>query len=129
MPSLEQVMAGSYDFRTVVLSVLIAMLGAYCTIELAGRVNASRGKARLAWLIGGATAMGIGTWSMHYTGMLAFRLPVPVRYDWPTALLSFLPSLFASAVALFVVSRQKMGSLRAWMASIFMGGGIAVLHY
>jgi len=34
--------------------------------------------------------MGIGIWSMHYIGMLAFRLPVAVEYDWPTVLVSLL---------------------------------------
>jgi len=66
---------------------------------------------------------------MHYIGMLAFRLPVPVQYDWPTVLLSLLAAVFASAVALFVVSRHKMGLFRAAVGSIFMGGGIAAMHY
>jgi signal transduction histidine kinase len=45
------------------------------------------------------------------------------------SLLSFLPSLLASAVALVVVIRPKMESRRAFVASIFIGGGIAGLHY
>jgi NO-binding membrane sensor protein with MHYT domain len=122
-------MAGSYNYGLVALSILIAMLGSYATIDLAGRVRASHGGSRLSWRIGGATAMAIGTWAMHYTGMLAFRLPVPIRYDWPTSLLSFLPSLLASAVALVVVIRPKMESRRAFVASFFIGGGIAALHY
>lgn len=122
-------LAGSYNYGLVALSILIAMLGSYATIDLAGRVRASHGGSRLSWRIGGATAMAIGTWAMHFTGMLAFSLPVPIRYDWPTALLSFLPSLLASAVALVVVIRPKMESRRAFVASFFIGGGIAVLHY
>jgi hypothetical protein len=47
-------MMGYYDYRLVVLSVLIAMLGAYCTIELVGRVTAAHGWTRASWLIGGA---------------------------------------------------------------------------
>jgi PAS domain S-box-containing protein len=125
----DLVMAGSYNYGLVALSILIAMLGSYATIDLAGRVKASHGGSRLSWRIGGATAMAIGTWAMHYTGMLAFSLPVPIRYDWPTALLSFLPSLLASAVALVVVIRPKMESSRAFVASFFIGGGIAALHY
>ena len=73
--------------------------------------------------------MGISTWSMHYTGMLAFRLPIPIEYDWPTAFLSYLASFCTSALGLFVVSRRKMGLVRAFTASIFMGGGVAALHY
>jgi PAS domain S-box-containing protein len=125
----DLVLAGSYNYGLVALSILIAMLGSYATIDLAGRVKASHGGSRLSWRIGGATAMAIGTWAMHFTGMLAFHLPVPIRYDWPTALLSFLPSLLASAVALVVVIRPKMESRRAFVASFFIGGGIAALHY
>jgi len=58
---------------------------------------------------------------MHYIGMLAFGLPVPVQYDWPTASLSFFAGIFSSVVALVVVSRQKVGPLSTLAGSIFMG--------
>ena len=73
--------------------------------------------------------MGLGIWSMHYVGMEAFRLPVPVEYDWPTVLLSMIAAVAASAVALFVVSRKTMGMPTAVLGSIVMGGGIAAMHY
>jgi PAS domain S-box-containing protein len=122
-------MIGFYDYRLVALSVLIAICAAYAALELAGRIRAATGRVRLAWLAGGAAAMGLGIWSMHYIGMLAFSLPVPVLYDWPTVLLSLMAAVFASAVALFVVSPQKMGWIRAVAGSAIMGGGIATMHY
>src|SRR5439155_23916874 len=97
--------------------------------DLAGRVTFARGWVRLVWLSGGAVAMGTGIWSMHYIGMLAFHLPIPVLYDCPTVLLSLLAAVFASAITLFVVSRKSMGLVRASVGSIFMGGGIATMHY
>jgi len=111
------------------LSVFIAVLASYAALDLAGRVTSARGGVRLLWLSGGAFAMGIGIWSMHYIGMLAFRLPVPVEYDWPAVLLSLLAAVLASAVALFVVSRRQMGWIRAVAGSLFMGTGIAAMHY
>jgi PAS domain S-box-containing protein len=122
-------MVGSYDYRLVALSIVIAIFASYAALDLAGRTTAARGRGRLAWLIGGATAMGVGIWSMHYIGMLAFTLPVTVLYDWPTVLLSLLAAVFAAAVALFVVSRPKMGWLRALTGSAIMGTGIATMHY
>src|ERR1700730_14034794 len=91
-----EVITGHYDPRLVALSVLIGVIGGYCTIELAERVTSTRHRERIYWWIGGAITMAIGTWSMHYTGMLALRLPVPVLYDWPTAFLCYLGSLFTS---------------------------------
>ena len=73
--------------------------------------------------------MGLGIWSMHYTGMLAFRLPIPVQYDWRTSLLSLLTAILAALVALFVASRKRMEFARALTGSIFMAAGIVGLHY
>jgi two-component system, sensor histidine kinase and response regulator len=94
-------MAGSYDYRLVAFSVLVAILASYTALDLGARVTSSRGNVRLWWMIGGTVSMGIGIWSMHYLGMLAFSFPVPVQYDWPTVLLSLLAGILASAVALF----------------------------
>src|SRR5271155_5767708 len=129
MTSLDLPMNGTYDYRLVALSIVIAVMASYAALDLGGRVTSARGQARYLWLSGGATAMGIGIWSMHYVGMLAFHLPVPTEYDWPTVLLSLLAAIFASAVALFVVSREQMGLFRAVIGSIFMGSGIAGMHY
>jgi PAS domain S-box-containing protein len=120
---------GSYNYALVALSVLIAMFASYAALDLAGRVTAAGGWTRAVWLLGGAGAMGTGVWSMHYIGMLAFILPIPVLYHWPTVLLSLLSAILASVVALDVVSRQKMGAFRALAGSVLMGAGISSMHY
>src|SRR5437660_8945455 len=120
---------GSYNYALVALSVLIAMFASYAALDLAGRVTAAGGWTRAVWMLGGAGAMGTGIWSMHYIGMLAFILPIPVAYHWPTVLLSLLAAILASVIALYVVSRQKMGASRAIAGSVLMGAGIASMHY
>jgi PAS domain S-box-containing protein len=80
-------------------------------------------------LIGGAIAMGIGIWAMHFKGMLAFSLPVTVDYHWPTVLACLVIAVFASAIALYVATREKMGLVQAWAGSLMMGSGIAAMHY
>jgi PAS domain S-box-containing protein len=123
------VMAGSYNYLLVVLSALIAVLASYSALNLAERITAARGMVRLAWLISGSAAMGIGIWSMHYTAMLGFQLPVPVWYHWPTVLLSLLAAVAASAIALFTVSRTTLGWPAGLTGSVLQGAGIAGLHY
>jgi PAS domain S-box-containing protein len=125
----SEALAGTYDYRLVALSVLISTFASYAALDLAGRVTASHGTVRSLWLIGGAAAMGMGIWSMHYIGMLAYRLPVIVFYHWPTVLWSLLAAMLASAVALFVVSRKAMGPLRIGVGGLLMGTGIAAMHY
>ncbi|PYT61082.1 MAG: hypothetical protein DMG35_09990 [Acidobacteria bacterium] len=122
-------LVGSYDLRLVALSILIAISASYAALDLGGRVTAARGWIRLAWLVVGAIAMGFGIWSMHFTGMLAFSLPIPVAYHWPTVLLSLLAAILASAVALYVASRKKSGHAQVFTGGILMGLGIAGMHY
>jgi two-component system sensor histidine kinase/response regulator len=122
-------LSGSYDYRLVVLSVAIAIFASYAALDLGGRVTVTRGWTRRVWLAGGATAMGLGIWSMHYIGMLAFSMSMPVAYDWPTVLVSLLAAIFASAVALFVVSRPHMHLWHTVVGSLVMGTGIALMHY
>jgi NO-binding membrane sensor protein with MHYT domain/nitrogen-specific signal transduction histidine kinase len=122
-------LVGSYDDVLVALSIVIAIMSAYAALDLARRVTFARGWSRLLWLTGGAIAMGFGIWSMHYMGMLAFRLPVPVQYDWPTVVVSLIAAIVASAVALVIVSRPRMDLKRALLGSVLMGGGIATMHY
>jgi PAS domain S-box-containing protein len=119
----------SYDYRLVALSALISIFASYAALDLAGRVTATRGHARLAWLFGGAAAMGSGIWAMHYVGMLAFRLPIPVYYDVPTVLLSLLAGIMAALVVLWVVSRPRMSGAHVLAGSLLMGTGIATMHY
>ena len=129
MTGIGGVIHGSYDYRLVALSVLIAVLVSYASLDLAARVTAAHSRMRFAWLFGGAAAMGTSIWSMHYIGMLAFSLPIPVLYDWPGVLLSLLAAVLTSVIALFVVSRNEMGLLAAMVGSLIMGAGIATLHY
>lgn len=122
-------MHGVYDLELVALSVVIAMFAAYAALDLAGRVTAAQKWSRFFWLVGGATAMGLGIWAMHYIGMLAFRMPVNVLYDLPTVLVSLLAAISASAIALYTVSRAQMKGWQTFLGSVSMGGGIAAMHY
>ena len=129
MNSQDLFLTGTYNYGLVALSVSIAIIASYAALDLAGRVTSAHGRSRYLWLTGGAIAMGTGIWSMHYIGMLAFRMTIPIEYDWPTVLLSLLAAIFASAIALFVVSRRAMGATAAVAGSVAMGGGIAAMHY
>ena len=99
------VLTGTYDYRLVALSVWFAMLASYAALDLTGRVTAARRGLRIIWLAGGAIVMGLGIWAMHYIAMLAFTLPVPVLYHYPTVLVSLLAAI--SRFACSPVYRQS----------------------
>jgi NO-binding membrane sensor protein with MHYT domain len=123
------IIPSSYDYRLVALSLVIAFLTSYTALDLAGRVTGHQGSSRVMWLLGGAFAMGSGIWCMHFTGMLAFRLPLPVYYQLPTVLASLLAAIAASWIALYIVSHKRITPLQLITGSLLMGGGIATMHY
>ena len=121
--------SGSYNYWLVVLSVLVATLASYTALDLTSRITASKGRAAQLWLLGGAFSMGTGIWSMHFIGMLAFSLPVPMGYDVPVTLLSMLIAIVVSGFALYTVSRNKLTARNLLTGGVLMGIGIASMHY
>jgi NO-binding membrane sensor protein with MHYT domain len=118
-----------YNNSLVVVSIVVASLASYTALDLTSRISASRGWAARAWLWGGAFAMGVGIWSMHFIGMLAFISPIPLGYDLTTTLLSLLIAIVASSFALSVVSQPSLSWQRLTMAGFIMGLAIVSMHY
>ena len=58
MTTLSAPLVGVYDYRVVTISLLLAAITSYAALDLAGRLTAARGIARLVWLSGGALALG-----------------------------------------------------------------------
>lgn len=120
-----------HDSTLVVLSVVIAIFASYTALDLASSISSGRGKVRWLWLIGGSLAMGVGIWSMHFIGMLAFSLPgINIYYDIPLVLLSILVAILASALALYLIGYKEIPGLYSYgVGSLLMGLAIAGMHY
>lgn len=121
-------MQGTYNPTLVVLSILIAALASYVAIEFAGRIFERR-EQRGRWLTAGAIAMGSGIWAMHFVGMAAFTLPIPVSYDLGITVFSWLAAVAVSALALHLVSRGPLSVATVSLGALVMGAGICVMHY
>ena len=122
---------GGYDIGLVALSIVVATLAAFVALSISGRIVASNSRgARWAWASAGALAMGGGIWSMHFIGMLAFSLPCGVTYAPVGTVLSMIPGIIASGVALHVISqRTDPGFKRLAVGGVLMGAAIGLMHY
>ena len=123
------IVAGTYHPYLVALSVLVASFASYTALDLGGQVAAARGVARRVWLVGAATIMGGGIWSMHFIGMLAFVMPIPMSYDIGLTTLSLLVAIVVTGGGFYVISRPSVSPRRLVLSGIFMGLGIAAMHY
>jgi NO-binding membrane sensor protein with MHYT domain len=123
------VVTGTHDPYLVALSILVASFASYTALDLSGHVGPARGLARGAWLVGTAIIMGGGIWSMHFVAMLAFIMPTPMSYDIGLTTLSLVVAIFVTGGGFYVISRQSASPLRLAFSGIFMGLGIAAMHY
>jgi NO-binding membrane sensor protein with MHYT domain len=123
------VVTGTHEPYLVALSILVACFASYTALDLSGNVGTARGFARRAWLVAAAITMGGGIWSMHFVAMLAFMMPIPMSYDVGLTTLSLVVAMFVTGVALYVISRRRGSPLRLVLSGIFMGLGIAAMHY
>ncbi|CAB3758625.1 putative bifunctional diguanylate cyclase/phosphodiesterase [Paraburkholderia solisilvae] len=123
-------MPSSYNLALVALSIAVATLASYTALDLAGRITLQAvARQRRAWLAGGAAAMGVGIWSMHFIGMLAFSLPIPLGYDLGITGASLAIAFVVSYFALAVVTRRTLTRPRLVAGGVLMGIGIAGMHY
>ena len=120
---------GYYEPLLVVVSIMVAILASYTALSLAMRVRQAQGRAPYFWIAGGALAMGSGIWAMHFIGMLAFRLPIPVGYDPLITFVSWLLPVVASSLALWHVRHREFRRRQLAWSAILMGLGINTMHY
>jgi len=119
----------SYDALLVLFSVLVAVLASYTALDMAGRISTASGRHARMWLAGGALALGLGIWSMHFVGMLSFRLPIPLGYDPAITAASLLIAVVASAFALRLVCQEHLPRRRLALGAVVLGGAVASMHY
>ncbi|AOK06744.1 histidine kinase [Burkholderia sp. AU19243] len=123
-------MHGTYNPPLVLLSLVIATLASYTALDLAAFISLlDNPRLKRAWLAGGAAAMGTGIWSMHFVGMLALSLPVPLGYALPDTGASLAIAVLVSYFALNVVTRARLNGGRLLGGGALMGAGIVGMHY
>ncbi|WP_338580709.1 EAL domain-containing protein [Pseudomonas sp. MAG733B] len=120
---------GSYSPTLVIISLCVAILASYTALDLTGRIATAKGRAVHLWTAGGAFAMGVGIWSMHFIGMLAFKLPIDLGYDIGITLLSLLTGILSSGFALWLVSQPRLPLWQLAFGALIMGAGISAMHY
>lgn len=120
---------GTYDFALVAFSYIVAIVASYTVLDLVGRISSSTRRTRWLWLSFGAFAMAMGVWSMHFIGMLAFSLHVPVAYDLITVVESYLAVLAGSLLSLLVVGRERLDLRHLLGGGFLLAAGIIAMHY
>ncbi len=120
----------SYDWGVVCLSLATAFLASLVALDLVSRIAAVKGTPTARrLLIYGAFTMGSGIWSMHFVGMMAVKMAMPVRYDPFTTLLSVLAAILSAYLAIRITTGRTFPLRRLLLGGLLMGIGIGTMHY
>ncbi len=126
----QSILTKSYDYPLVILSIAIAIISAFTAFGISERISASRSQIhRLLWIFFGAGTLGIGIWAMHFIGLLALILPVPVSYNLKITVFSILPAIFASSLVLWLKNQAPFTLKKLWLCGVLLGSGIGTMHY
>lgn len=128
-PPEADVYVGSYSPILVAVSVLLAILASFAALNACTRIkHFDEAAPKLIWSMISAATLGLGIWSMHFIGMMALRLPCVIHYDLAITLISMLPSILASGVALGIW-HYRVKNLPHVASSLLLGAGIGMMHY
>jgi NO-binding membrane sensor protein with MHYT domain len=119
----------AYESWLVLLSIVVAIQGAYVGLSLAVQIGAATGMRRRLLLAGAAFSLAVAIWTMHFIGMLAARPPFEVDYLVFPTLLSFLVCVIVVGVAVYATSSGPLTVLRLTLSACLMGAGIFTMHY
>ena len=121
---------GSFNYFLVFLSYIISVCGAFTALVLARESVRVSGPERLPWVTWSAVIMGgIGIWSMHFVGMMAYHTDMPVNYDISLTVLSLLLGIVSTGIGFAIVGLGSRTLLAIILAGLFMGSGVAGMHY
>src|ERR1700684_1604014 len=119
----------TYEPWLVLLSIVMAIQGAYVGLSLAVQIGDAHGVRRRLLLAGAPAPLAVAIWTMHFVGMLAVRLPFPVDHLPMPTLLSFLVCAIVVGTAVYATSAGPLTLLRLTLSACLMGGGIFAMHY
>ncbi|MEQ1636382.1 MAG: PAS domain S-box protein [Methylococcales bacterium] len=129
-PDESLIYVGFYNPIWIIVSVLLAILAAYAALNASARIgHAQDSFAKLTWAMIGAFTFGVGIWSMHFIGMLALNLPCIIHYDPLITVISMIPGILASGIAMGIVWHHGSKRLPPSFASVLLGVGISIMHY
>ncbi|WP_162901413.1 MHYT domain-containing protein [Breoghania sp. L-A4] len=119
----------TYDYGLAILSVVIAIQGSYVGLLLAKSLSGHSGAAWKVRFGAAAVSLGVAIWAMHFIGMLAVRLDIPVGYDVLLTLVSALVAALVVGAGLCCGRVLRLGRWSLGIGGAAMGAGIAGMHY
>ena len=127
----QETLPATFDLTWVAISFVVSVIGAFTALSVAPSVAGKR-SGQVNWFNAGLSGLalgGVGIWSMHFLGMLAYDVPLAVGYRLFELVVSLVAAVVVSALAIGYMSAQAFSWRRLLIAGPLTGAGVAVMHY
>ncbi|MEV4178489.1 MHYT domain-containing protein [Nonomuraea sp. NPDC049709] len=121
----------TYGLLTPLLAYVMSCIGSMLGLRLTAQAHASRGGARVRWLLGAAISIGgTGIWVMHFIAMMGFEVEgTQIKYDVWLTVASAVVAIVVVGTGLFLVSYGGGRALSLLGGGLLTGLGVASMHY
>jgi len=120
----------SWDPVLIGISFVVAFIASFIALDSAGKVAISNRRESTFWRLSGGATLGMGIWSMHFIGMLAMKMSMPINYHFSLTAFSFLIALICATLAINIaISGQTLSTRRLIVATSLLSTGVVTMHY
>ncbi|MGY9369192.1 putative bifunctional diguanylate cyclase/phosphodiesterase [Citrobacter pasteurii] len=120
----------SWDPVLIGISFVVAFIASFIALDSAGKVAISSRRESTFWRLSGGATLGMGIWSMHFIGMLAMKMSMPINYHFSLTAFSFLIALISATLAINIaISGQTLSTRRLIVATSLLSTGVVTMHY
>lgn len=120
----------SWDPVLIGISFVVAFIASFIALDSAGKVAISSRRESTFWRLSGGATLGMGIWSMHFIGMLAMKMSMPINYHFSLTAFSFLIALISATLAINIaISGQTLSARRLIVATSLLSTGVVTMHY
>ncbi len=119
-----------HNTMLVILSYCVSVFGSFTGLQLVSAYTQQKEGKGLKWIISAALALGGGAiWTMHFIGMLAYDMGMPVGYDPLITFISLIVAVVFVGIGIAIVGKDSKSIGRLLIAGLITGAGVASMHY
>lgn len=120
----------SWDPVLIGISFVVAFIASFIALDSAGKATISNQRESAFWRLSGGATLGMGIWSMHFIGMLAMKMTMPISYHLPLTAFSFVIALVSATLAITIaISGKTLSTKRLAVATSVLSSGVVTMHY
>ena len=120
----------SWDPVLIGISFVVAFIASFIALDSAGKVAISNRRESTFWRLSGGATLGMGIWSMHFIGMLAMKMSMPINYHFSLTAFSFFIALISATLAINIaISGNTLSTKRLVVATGILSAGVVTMHY